>query len=56
MATSYRPTVTIEGATTRVLVEQILTVDSRRLGKRAGRLSWEEMADVERALRLLLGL
>jgi mRNA-degrading endonuclease toxin of MazEF toxin-antitoxin module len=38
------------------MLEQLTAVDPRRLGKRAGRLSWEEMAEVERALRLLLDL
>ena len=56
MATSYRPTVEIRGVKTRVLVEQIRAVDTRRLGSRAGRLTWDEIVDVERALRLLLAL
>jgi mRNA interferase MazF len=56
VAATYRPTVSVAGVTTRVLTEHLRAVDTRRLGKRVGRLTWEEMAEVERALRLLLGL
>lgn len=56
LAASHRPSVSIAGTTTRVLTEHIRAMDPRRLGKKVGRLTWDEMADVERALRLLLGL
>ncbi len=55
-AASFRPAVRVAGQTTRVLVEQLRAVDPRRLGRRAGRLTWEELAEVERALRLLLDM
>jgi len=43
--------------TTRVLVDQMAAVDGTlRLGDMAGRLSAGEMAEVDVALRLLLGL
>ena len=53
---SFRPPVEVEGETTVVLVEQLNAVDVRRLGKRAGRLSVEEMWSVDEALATYLGL
>lgn len=52
----YRPAIEMDGTTTRVLVEQITAVDLDRLGEMVGRLSPQEMAEVDAALRLLLGL
>jgi len=48
--------VELPGGLTRVLVEQTTAVDSRRLGEAAGRLTTEEMRQVDAALRLVLGL
>ena len=48
--------VEVEGETTVVLVEQLNAVDVQRLGKRAGRLSVEEMWSVDEALATYLGL
>ncbi len=53
---SFRPPVEVEGESTLVLVEQLGAVDVRRLGKRAGRLSVEEMWSVDEALATYLGL
>ena len=53
---SFRPPVEVEGETMVVLVEQQGAVDVRRLGKRAGRLSVEEMWSVDEALATYLGL
>lgn len=53
---SFRPEVEVAGRRTRVMVEQVRAVDRARIGRRAGRLSWEELAEVEGALRLVLGL
>ena len=53
---SFRPPVEVEGETTVVLVEQLGAVDVERLGKRAGRLSVEEMWSVDEALATYLGL
>lgn len=53
---SFRPLVEIGGVATRVMVEQLRAVDPSRLGRRSGRLSWDEMASVDRALRLMLAL
>lgn len=54
--TSFRPEVELGGARTRVLVEQMRAVDRERLGRSAGALSVEEIAEVDRALELVLGL
>lgn len=40
----------------RILLNQIRTVDKRRLGRRLGSLTEEQMAQVEEALKLSLGL
>jgi mRNA interferase MazF len=55
-AASFRPEIEIGGTATRVLVEQIGTVDVGRLGKRAGHLSIEELWGVDEALMTVLGL
>lgn len=53
----FRPEIDLDGMTTRVLVDQMAAVDGTlRLGDMAGRLSAGEMAEVDVALRLLLGL
>lgn len=53
---SFRPEIELNGKTTRVLAEQTAAVDPERLGEPAGRLTVEEMADVDAALRIVLGL
>jgi mRNA interferase MazF len=53
---SFRPAITIEGAVTRVLVEQTTVVDPERLGASVGRLDVEELRGVDDALALVLGL
>lgn len=53
---SFRPEITVDGATTRVLVEQIGAVDVARLGRRVGHLSTEELWGVDEALITVLGL
>ena len=53
---TFRPTVAISGRQTRVLVEQTTVVDPQRLGRTAGRLEPEEIAAVDDALALILGL
>jgi mRNA interferase MazF len=54
--TSFRPTITLEGTDTRVLVEQTAVIDSQRLGASAGRLDSTELRAVDEALLLVLGL
>jgi mRNA interferase MazF len=55
-AASFRPTITIDGADTRVLVEQTTVVDPERLGSSAGRLEANELRAVDDALTLILGI
>jgi mRNA interferase MazF len=53
----FRPEIEMDGTRTRVLVDQLGAVDRElRLGDMAGRLDPEEMDDVDRAVRLMLGL
>jgi mRNA interferase MazF len=53
---SFRPTVTLDGAETRIRVEQTTVVDPQRLGASAGRLEAAELRAVDEALALILGL
>lgn len=53
---SFRPEVAIDGARTRVLVEQLGAVDPSRLGESHGLLARDELHDVDRALGIVLGL
>lgn len=53
---SFRPTITLDGTETRVLVEQTTVVDPQRLGRSAGRLDPHELRAVDDALQLILGL
>lgn len=53
---SFRPSITIDGHSTRVLVEQTTVVDPQRLGRSAGRLDASELRAVDEALVLILGL
>ena len=55
-AATFRPEVSISGRPTRVLAEQTSAVDPQRLGESAGRLSFDELRQVDAALRLVLGL
>jgi mRNA interferase MazF len=53
---SFRPTLSLDGEQTRVLVEQTTAVDAQRLGHSAGRLDARELRDLDAALALVLGL
>jgi mRNA interferase MazF len=53
---TFRPPIELDGAQTRVLVEQTTVVDPQRLGRSAGRLDAAEMRAVDEALLLVLGL
>ncbi len=55
-AATFRPEVVVDGHETRVLAEQLGAVDVQRLGRRAGRLTAEEMWSVDEALETILGL
>jgi mRNA interferase MazF len=53
---SFRPTISLKGERTRVLVEQTTVVDPQRLGRSAGRLGAGELRAIDAALALILGL
>ena len=53
---THRPTISLDGTETRVLVEQTTVVDPQRLGRSAGRLDASELRTVDDALALVLGL
>lgn len=54
---SFRPEIVIDGATTRVMVEQLTVIDPEvRLGEFAGRLNSAELHAVDTALLAVLGL
>lgn len=53
---SFRPTIDLQGSTTRVLVEQTTAVSPERLGESVGRLNASELCDLDAALELVFGL
>lgn len=53
---SFRPEVEVDGKKTYVLVEQTAAVDPERLSNCVGHLSHDDIAAVDRALRLVLDL
>ena len=55
-AASFRPEIEIDGAVTRVLVDQVAAIDPLRLGDQVGHLSRAAMDQVDRALAVVLGL
>jgi mRNA interferase MazF len=56
LSASFRPEVEIDGARTRLLLEQIGAIDPSRLGESHGLLARDELHDVDRALAIVLGL
>jgi mRNA interferase MazF len=48
--------VSIDGCPTRVLAEQTSAVDPQRLGESAEHLSFDELRQVDAALRLVLSM
>lgn len=55
-AASFRPEILLHGTTTRVLVEQTAAVDPTRLGEVVGNLGFDELRQVDAALRIILEL
>ncbi len=53
---TFRPEVQVQDEPTRVLAEQTASVDPRRLGEHVGQLSFDELRQVDAALRLVLSL
>lgn len=52
----YRPEIDMDGTKTRILTDQILSIDSGRLGRFVGSLDRAEVAELDQALMLKLGL
>jgi mRNA interferase MazF len=52
----FRPEIEVDGGRTRVLIDQMRAVDVSRLGEFAGRLDAAETGEVDRAIRLTLGV
>ena len=55
-AASFRPEITLDEIPTRVLVEQTVAVDPTRLGEQVGHLGFDELRQVDAALRIVLDL
>lgn len=55
-AASFRPEIDVDGRTSRVLTEQTAAVDPSRLGDLVGHLRFDELRQVEAALRLVMDL
>jgi mRNA interferase MazF len=55
-AAVFRPEIEMDGILTRVLVDQMRAVDASRLGDFEGRLDAAETGEVDRAVRLILGV
>ena len=53
---SFRPEIVVDGDTTRVLAEQTAAVDPQRLGAHVGHLAFNELRQVDAALRVVLEL
>lgn len=53
---SFRPEIEIDDEKTLILVEQTVAIDPTRLSDWAGRLTRDELAAVDRALLVVLGL
>jgi mRNA interferase MazF len=56
LAASFRPEIEIGGEPTRVMVEQLRALDSRRFDDFVARLAVEEIRAVDEALSLVLAL
>ena len=54
--TSFRPQVEIDGQHTVVMIDHIASVDLSRIGESVRMLTWGEQMDIDRALKLVLGL
>jgi mRNA interferase MazF len=53
---SFRPTITLDGTRTCILIEHTTVVDPERLGPSAGRLDASELQSVDEALALIFGI
>ena len=48
--------ITVARSRKRVLADQLTAVDRSKLGPSAGTLTWEELAEVDTAIHVVLGL
>ena len=55
-AANFRPEIVLHGTTTRVLVEQTAAVDPTRLGEHIGHVGFDELQQIDAALRVVLEL
>jgi len=55
-AATFRPEIVVAAQRTRVLCEQIRTIDARRIGDTVGMLSTDELSRIEDALEVVLEL
>lgn len=53
---SFPPEITVGGARTRVLVDQLTAVHAPRLGRSVGVVTWRELGEVDASLAVALGL
>lgn len=53
---TFHPEIVVDGEATWVMCEMVGAVDAARLGDRAGHLAMDELAAVDHALGLVLGL
>jgi mRNA interferase MazF len=52
----FRPEVTVRGQRTRLLTDQVSTVDRSRIGRSVGRISPAELQELDESLKRILGL
>jgi mRNA interferase MazF len=52
----FRPEITVRGRKTRLLTDQVSTVDRGRVGASVGRLSPAELQELDESLSRILGL
>lgn len=52
----FRPEITVRGQRTRLLTDQVSTVDRSRVGRSVGRLSSAELQELDESLQRMLGL
>jgi mRNA interferase MazF len=52
----FRPEIAVRGRTTRVLLDQMKSVDRGRLGRSSGHVAAADLSELDEALKLLFGL
>jgi mRNA interferase MazF len=54
MVYPFEVEININGKSSKVMLDQIRTIDHRRLGEKLGQVSQEELSQVEKAIKLVL--